>query len=84
MRDLRESEDSSRCWQRAAGVISYIAKYPILRTAQIAVHFTPWQTCPIKHRLNFSGKHPANQCAKTVRTQISTIEYSQILIYTPE
>ena len=24
---------------------SYIAQYPVLGTAQSALHFTPWQTC---------------------------------------
>ena len=26
-------------------VCSYIARYPVHRTAQSALHFTPWQTC---------------------------------------
>jgi len=26
---------------------------------EACLHFTPWQTCSIEHRLHFSGKHPA-------------------------
>ena len=33
--------------------------YPVLRTAQCTLCFTSWQTCSIKHHLNFSGKNPA-------------------------
>ena len=40
-------------------VRSYIARYPVRRTAQSALHFTPWQTCSFQGHLNFSGKHSA-------------------------
>ena len=40
-------------------VRSYIAQYPVLRTAQSALHFTLWLTCSTKHQLNFLWKHPA-------------------------
>ena len=36
----------------------YVVLYPILRTVQSAVHFTP-VTCSIKHHLSFSRKNPA-------------------------
>ena len=42
-------------------VNSYIAQYPILRIAQSALLFTPWQTSYIKHYLSFPGKHSAMQ-----------------------
>ena len=29
------------------------------KIAQSDLHFTPWETCPIKHHLGFSGKNPA-------------------------
>ena len=38
-------------------VHSYIAQYPVRRTAQSALHFTPWQTYSFQGHLNFSGKH---------------------------
>ena len=37
----------------------YIARYPVLGTAQSALHFNPWQTCLFQHQLDFSGKHSA-------------------------
>ena len=39
-------------------VSSYTAQYPILR---LKARYTllPWQTCSIRHHLNFYGKHPA-------------------------
>ena len=40
-------------------VRSYIARYPVRRTTQSALHFTPWQTCSFQGHLNFSGKHSA-------------------------
>ena len=36
---------------------SYTAQYPILRIAQSTL--LPWQTCSLRHHLNFSGKHRA-------------------------
>ena len=38
---------------------SYIARYPVHRTAQSALHFTPWQTCSFQGHLNFFGKYSA-------------------------
>ena len=40
-------------------VRSYIARYPVHRTAQSALHFTPWQTCSFQGHLNFFGKYSA-------------------------
>ena len=40
-------------------VRSYIARYPVLGTAQSALHFTPWSTCSFQRHLDFSGKHSA-------------------------
>ena len=36
-------------------VCSYISLYPIRRTTQSALHFTPWQTCSFLGHLNLSG-----------------------------
>ena len=36
-----------------------IAQYPVHRTAQSALHFTPWQTCSFQGHLNFFGKYSA-------------------------
>ena len=36
---------------------SDITRYAVLRTAQSALHFTPWQTCSFQGHFNFSGKH---------------------------
>ena len=47
--------------QESKKVSSYIVRYPVLRTAQSALHFTSWQICSIKHHLNFYGKHPSMQ-----------------------
>ena len=44
---------------KAIKVSSYIARYPVLRTAQSALHFTSWPTCSIQGHFNFSGKHSA-------------------------
>ena len=46
---------TSWCNKKAS---SYIAQYPVLRTAQSALHFTSWQTCSLRHHLGFSEKHP--------------------------
>ena len=45
--------------QTAVQVCSYIAWYPVLGTAQCALHFTPWQTCSLQCQLDFSRKHSA-------------------------
>ena len=34
-----------------------VAQYAVLWTAQCDLHFTPWQTCPFRHQLDFSEKH---------------------------
>ena len=39
--------------------ISYKMHYPVVRSVQSTLHFTPWQTCSTKHHLNFSGKYSA-------------------------
>ena len=51
-------------------VRSYIAQYPVHRTAQSALHFTPWQTCSFQGHFNFSGKHSA--MLQLLREDIST------------
>ena len=38
----------------------YIAQYPVRRTAQSVLHFTPWQTCSFRHQLDLSGKHSSH------------------------
>ena len=40
-------------------VRSYIVRYPVRRTAQSTLHFSPWHTCSFQGHLNFSGKHSA-------------------------
>ena len=40
-------------------VRSYIALYPVHRTAQSALHFTHWQTCSFQGHFNFFGKYSA-------------------------
>ena len=63
----------------------YITQYPVRWTAQIALHFTPWQTCSFRHQLGFSGKHSSQAAiAQRLNTHISTTVYSQVLIYTAE
>ena len=50
--------------QKKVRVCSCIAWYPVRRTAQSVLQFTPWQTCSFQRNLNFSGKHSA----KTIRS----------------
>ena len=39
-------------------VWSYIVWHPLCRTAQSALHFTPWRhTCSCRHKFGFFGKH---------------------------
>ena len=40
------------------------AQYPVGWTAQRASHFTPWQTCPFRPQLDFSGKHSTHSAIK--------------------
>ena len=56
------------CFRRTRGILycrekvkvrSYIARYPVRRTAQSALPFTAWQTFSFQGHLNFSGKHSA-------------------------
>ena len=63
----------------------YIAQYPVRRTAQGTIHFTPWQTCSFRHQLGFSWKHSSHAAiAQRLFTHMSTSVYSQALIYTAE
>ena len=64
----------------------YIAQYPVLWTTQSYLHFTPRQTCSFRHQLDFYGKHSSHGAitAWILFTHISTIVYSQVLIYTAE
>ena len=55
-------------WEVKVKVSSYTAQYPVLVTAQSALHFTPWQTYSFQRHLELSGKHSA--------------EYSYILNFT--
>ena len=41
-------------------VCVYVAQYPVRWTVQIALHFTPWQTCSFRHQLAFSWKHSSH------------------------
>ena len=52
-----------------------------------ALHFTPLQTSSIEYHIGFIGKHPATlqlMRENTIRAQISTTVYSQVLIRTAE
>ena len=40
-------------------VRSYIARHPVRRTAQSALHFTPWQTC------SYIARHPVRRTAQS-------------------
>ena len=40
-------------------VCSYIARYPVLGTAQSTLHFIPQQNCSFQGHFNFSWKHSA-------------------------
>ena len=80
-----------RC-QNEVKVFSYIAEYPILQIAQSDLHFTPWQTCSIKHRLSLSGsiqsrckycagfihKYPPLSTARYSFKQLSELERSRV------
>ena len=62
-------------------VSSYTAQYQVLMTVRGVLHVPPWQTCPIKLHLYFSGKHPAT--LQLIRedhryTHISTTTHSQV------
>ena len=60
----------------------YIAHYPVLWTAQRALHFTP----QFRHQFGFSGKQSSHAAinARVLFTRISTAVNSHMLIYTPE
>ena len=38
----------------------YIEQCPVRRSAQSALHFSPRQTCPFRHQLDFSEKHSSH------------------------
>ena len=40
-------------------LLSNVAPYPVIRTAQIILHFASWQICLVKHRLDFYQKNSA-------------------------
>ena len=44
-------------------------QYPVRWTAQSALHFTPWHTCPFRHQRDVSGKHSSHD------TAITSIDY---------
>ena len=60
-----------------------IARYPVRPITQSALHFIPLQTHSFQHKQDFSGSiQPlCNYCTKTSHSHISTIVYSQVLIY---
>ena len=69
-------------------VSSYTVQYQNLKIARTALHISPWQTCSIKHHLNFSGKHSATlqlMCKDFIHKHppLSTV-YGQLQIYTAE
>ena len=57
---------------------SYIAQYPVLRIAQLTLHFTPWQT-PSQFLWEAFSHAAIN--AWRLFVQISTTVYSQVLIH---
>ena len=62
-------------------VRSYISWYPVLVTAQSALHFTPWQTCSFQRHLDFSWKQSAMlQLLRRLFVRISTTVCSQVPI----
>ena len=56
-------------------VSSYTVQYPVLRIAQSALHFTPWQACPIKHHLGFSGKQLMREDSLYTNIHMSIAKY---------
>ena len=51
MYDIVNRRERVKYWEK---VISYAVQYPALRTVQLILHFTPWQTCLIELLLKFS------------------------------
>ena len=51
-------------------VCFHIAQYPVRRTAQSALHFTPWQTCSLLHLTSLVGsiQPHCNSCTKTINS----------------
>ena len=69
------SEDyDGQLWMGLKEVRSYITQYPVLRTSQSVLHFTPWQTCSFQSHFNFSGKHSAT--LKLLREDYSFVHIS--------
>ena len=64
-------------------VWSYIGWNPICRTAQSALHFTPWHTFSFRHQLDFSGKHQAccKYYAKTIHSRICMLHSPSLARY---
>ena len=58
-------------------ISSYIVQYPVLRTAQSALHFSLWQSCSIKHHRNF----PMLQLMHEDNSYIYPPVSSQVLIH---
>ena len=67
-------------------VSSYIARYPVCRTAQSALHFTPGRPVNSKAISTSLGsiQPRCNCCAKNIRLNIHHCLYCQVLIYTAE
>ena len=64
---------------------SYTAQYPIVSTAQSDLHVTPWQTCSIKHHLDFSGKYLATlQLMRKDYSYANIHHCHKVLILAPE
>ena len=55
--DYISNKEKRRIIKVKVKVCSFIARYPVHRTAQSALHFTPWQTCSFQGHLNFFGNY---------------------------
>ena len=67
-------------------VSSYIARYPVFRTAQSVLHFTPGRPVHSKAFSTSMGsiQPRCNYCAKTIRSHIHHCLYCQVLVYIAE
>ena len=60
------------------GTCFYIVQYPVQWAAQSALH--PWQTCSLRHQLDFFGKH-SSQAAITRKDYSLTFPLPSIARY---
>ena len=90
--DRGDRGENSGCHIRCGGVelkkaSSYIAQYPVLRTAQSALHFTSLTDLYTQYTISASlgSIQPyATITARRLLVHISTAVYSQVLIYIAE